>query len=76
MHPQRHHGAFPYDEDGETTMVVGENVPVRVCAIQCGEQLSGPEAVRFVMKPSVALWAFDARRDSVDPERLVGPRRN
>ena len=43
MHPQRITEHFPYEVDGETMMVVAENVPVRVCD-QCGEQLSGPEA--------------------------------
>ena len=37
---------FPYEVDGETKMVVAENVPVHVCD-ECGEKLSGPEAARI-----------------------------
>ncbi|HVS37175.1 MAG TPA: type II toxin-antitoxin system MqsA family antitoxin [Gemmataceae bacterium] len=46
MHPRHVTERFPYEVDGETTMVVAENVPVDVCD-NCGEQLSGPEAARI-----------------------------
>ncbi len=46
MHPRRVTERFPYEVDGETTLVVAENVPVHVCE-KCGEQLSGPEAARL-----------------------------
>ena len=55
MHPRRVTEHFPYEVDGETTMVVAENVPVDVCD-DCGEQLSGPEAASIRHEAICRAW--------------------